>query len=77
MSAFSRQVSLPEDLCAAVEQKFVGQKSVEQKSVPQEFGNLETFLAFVMGQLIRDDSAALDRDEQRIIEERLRELGYI
>lgn len=72
MSVPLRQMSLPEDLCVAVEQKFV-----EQKSAKQEFGNLETFLAFVMGQLIQDDSAALDRDEQRIIEERLRELGYI
>jgi hypothetical protein len=62
MNSASRQVSLPEDLCSAVERKF---------------GNLESFLAFVMGELLRDEAAILDQNEERIVEERLRELGYI
>ena len=56
-----RQVSLPDDLCVAAERRF---------------GNLEEFLTFVMKELLRDE-AALDQNEQRLIEERLRELGYI
>jgi hypothetical protein len=62
MNAASRQVSLPDELCSAVERKF---------------GNLESFLTFVMGELLRDDAAVLDQNEERIVEERLRELGYI
>jgi hypothetical protein len=62
MNAACRQVSLPDELCSAVERKF---------------GNLESFLTFVMGELLRDDAAVLDQNEERIVEERLRELGYI
>jgi hypothetical protein len=62
MNTPSRQVSLPEPLCAAVERKF---------------GNLESFLSFVMGEVLRDDAAILDQNEQRLVEERLRELGYL
>ena len=62
MTSPQRQVSLPEDLCTAAEQRF---------------GNLETFLTFVLGEVLRDDAAALDQNEQRLVEERLRELGYI
>jgi hypothetical protein len=62
MSASSRQVSLPEPLCIAVEQRF---------------GNLESFLTFVMGEVLRDEAAVLDQNEQRLVEERLRELGYL
>jgi len=58
----SRQVPLPDDLCAAVERKF---------------GCLETFLTFLMKEMLRDEAQALDANEQRIVEERLRELGYL
>ncbi len=62
MTAPSRQVSLPEHLCAALEKKF---------------GNLETFLGFVLTELVRDDAKALDEEERRMLEERLRDLGYL
>jgi hypothetical protein len=62
MSGASRQVALPEALCVAVEKRF---------------GNLESFLVFVMGEMLRDEAAVLDEKEQRLVEERLRELGYL
>jgi len=38
---------------------------------------LEQFLTFVLQELLRDDVAQMDQAEQRIIEERLKDLGYI
>jgi hypothetical protein len=61
-----REVSLPSELCATVEKKFA-----------KKFGNVEELLTFVLQDLSRDGALQLDRAEQRIIEERLRELGYI
>lgn len=61
-----RQIQLPSDLCATAEKKFA-----------QTFGSLEELLTFVLRDLIRDEAAALDRAEQRLVEERLRELGYL
>lgn len=60
-----RQVQLPEELCAAAERKFA-----------QQFGSLEELLAFILRDLSNDDSA-LQEAEERMVEERLRELGYI
>jgi len=61
-----RGVRLPADLCAAAEQKF-----------GQQFGSLEEMLAFVLRELLRDETAQFDQQEQRLVEERLRELGYL
>lgn len=61
-----RDVRLPDGLCAAAEQKFSAQ-----------FGSLEALLVFLLREALRDDVAALDQNEQRIVEERLRDLGYI
>jgi hypothetical protein len=61
-----RQVQLPADLCAAAEKKFAGR-----------FSSLEELLIFVLKDLSADDASQADRAEQHIIEERLRELGYI
>lgn len=61
-----REVRLPADLCAAVESKF-----------GQQFGTLEEFLAFVLRELLRDEASQLDQQEQQMVEERLRELGYL
>lgn len=61
-----RQVKLPENLCAAAEQKFA-----------PRFSNLEELLTFVLKDLLEDSAARLDEAEQKIVEERLRELGYI
>ena len=59
-------VNLPEDLCVRAEKKF-GEK----------FGNLEKLLEYVLQDLLRDDAAQADEREQRIIEQRLKELGYL
>ena len=61
-----REVRLPAELCAAVEKKFAGR-----------FNSLEELLIFVLSDLSADDASLADRAEQHIIEERLRELGYI
>lgn len=61
-----RSVLLPFELCAEAEQRYASR-----------FGSLEQFLTFVLGELVRDDSAQMDRSEQSIIEARLKDLGYI
>jgi len=66
MSVEWRDLRLPADICAAAEERF-----------GQSFGTLEDLLGFVLRELLRDEARQLDRSEQRIVEERLRELGYI
>ena len=61
-----RTISLPAELCARAEQKF-----------GQTFGSLEEMLKFVLSDLLRDDAAQADLTEKRLVEERLRELGYL
>ena len=61
-----REVRLPSELCQGAEQRFGAR-----------FGSLEQFLTFVLQELLRDDAAEMDQAEQRIIEERLKDLGYI
>jgi uncharacterized membrane protein YgcG len=61
-----RQITLPEELCAAAEQQF-----------GSRFESLEKFLEFVLRELVRDDAEALDKSEQAVLEQRLRDLGYI
>lgn len=61
-----RDLRLPLDLCRTAEEKY-----------RNRFGTLEQFLIHVLEQLVRDDAAKMDEEEQRIIEERLKDLGYI
>ncbi|HME35360.1 MAG TPA: hypothetical protein VKF84_08985 [Candidatus Sulfotelmatobacter sp.] len=61
-----RDVQLPADLCAAAEKKF-----------GHVFASLEELLAFVLRDLARDEAARFDEAEQRLVEQRLRELGYL
>jgi hypothetical protein len=61
-----RQISLPEDLCASVEQQYGAR-----------FGSLESFLAFVLQELVSTDAEVLDKAEQDVLEKRLRDLGYL
>lgn len=61
-----RNVSLPENLCAAVEEKF-----------GQNFGGLQEFLIFVLREMLNDQAGNMDEQEQRLVEQRLRELGYL
>ncbi len=62
----TRTVSLPAELCLQAEKRF-GEK----------FGSLEQLLEFVLRDLVRDDAAQADEREERMIEERLRDLGYL
>ena len=62
----SREIRLPADLCAAAEKKFGG-----------KFRSVDELLAFVLHELISGDTAELDRAEQAVVEQRLKDLGYL
>ncbi len=62
----ARDISLPEELCAVAEKRFAG-----------TFGSLEELLKFVLRELTREDAVRLNEAEQKLVEERLRELGYL
>ncbi len=62
----SREIRLPADLCAAAEAKFGG-----------TFATVDDLVVFLLQQLVRADTVDLDRADQAVVEERLRDLGYI
>jgi hypothetical protein len=62
----SRAIHLPADLCVAAEKKFGG-----------AFRSVDELVAFLLQELIRGDTLDLDRADQAVVEERLRDLGYI
>lgn len=66
MTSDLRHVVLPASLCEAVEQRFA-----------THFGSLEQFLSFLLDEVLRNDAARMSETEQHIVEERLRELGYM
>jgi hypothetical protein len=66
MSSEVRDVRLPAELCNDAERRFAGR-----------FGNLEELLVFVLRELLRDQATQMDQVEQRVIEQRLKDLGYI
>lgn len=61
-----RTVQLPADVCTLAEKRF-----------GQVFGGLEELLVFILRDLVREDASIADQAEQRLVEERLRELGYL
>jgi hypothetical protein len=61
-----RGVQLPADLCLAAEKK-----------LGRAFSSVEELLIFVLRDFARDDAARADEHEQRLVEQRLRELGYL
>jgi hypothetical protein len=61
-----REIQLPAALCETLEQRFGA-----------NFRNLEELLTFALQELVRDDGHQMDKVEQGIIEERLKDLGYI
>jgi hypothetical protein len=65
MSQF-RTINLPEDVCAAAE-----------KSLTGRFDSLEALLSFLLQEMAKDDARKFDQAEEQIIEQRLRDLGYI
>ena len=66
MNDSTRTVTLPAELCNAAERKF-----------QHRFGDVSEILTAVMTALLQEDAAAMDEREQKIIEERLKGLGYI
>lgn len=63
----SRDIRLPEHLCEAAERLIQGTR----------FETVEEFLAFVLRELTSRDSARFEEQERKVIEERLRDLGYL
>jgi hypothetical protein len=62
----SREIRLPEDLCAAAEKKFTG-----------KFGSLDELVTFLLRELVHGDTVELDQAEQAAVEQRLKDLGYL
>jgi len=61
-----RDVHLPAQLLAEAEKQF-----------GHQFGTIEELLTFVLRELLRDDASAADLQEEQLVEQRLRELGYL
>jgi len=61
-----RTVRLPEELCTEAEKWMAGR-----------FANLETLLSFLLAEIVKDDVSKLDQAEEQMVQERLRDLGYI
>ncbi len=59
-------MALPTDLCEAVQKKF-----------GKRFDSLEQFLTYILQELARDDAAQIDEAERTMIEQRLKDLGYL
>jgi hypothetical protein len=61
-----REIRLRADLCAAVETKFAA-----------KFGSIEEFVAYLLREITSDAAVRMDEADQKMIEERLKALGYI
>ncbi len=61
-----RTVSLPQDLCAEAERQFGGR-----------FDTVEALLTFVLQEITKADASLLDEAEEQLIEQRLKDLGYL
>lgn len=61
-----REIRLPADLCAGAEEKFGA-----------SFHGVDELVAFLLQELIKRNTIDLDRADQALVEERLRDLGYI
>ena len=61
-----RSIRVPEELCQEAENWIKGR-----------FENLEALITFALQELVKADSSRLDRQEEDMIQQRLRDLGYI
>jgi hypothetical protein len=61
-----RTVKLPEDLCMAAEKFMTGR-----------FESLEALIGFLLQEIVKDDVSEFDQAEEQMIEQRLKDLGYI
>jgi len=61
-----RTVRLPEDLCTEAEKWLTGR-----------FDNLETLISFLLQEIVKDEGSKLDQLEELLVQQRLRDLGYL
>ena len=61
-----RSMQLSAALCDAAERRFAS-----------AFGSIEQLLESVLTELLRDDALTLHQAETQLVEQRLRDLGYI
>lgn len=61
-----RSIRLPEDLCSEAELWLKGR-----------FESLEALIIFVLQETIKDEGARLDQQEEEMVQQRLKDLGYI
>jgi len=62
----TRTIQLPEAVCQAAEQRF-----------SHRFGTLEELIAVLLTELVQEEALRMDEHEERVIQARLRGLGYI
>jgi hypothetical protein len=62
----SREIRLPAELCAAAERKF-----------GSTFRSVDELVVFLLQELVRGDTLDLDQADQAVVEQRLRDLGYM
>jgi hypothetical protein len=61
-----RTVNLPEDLCREAEKFLTGR-----------FDSLEALVSFLLQEVVKDTARKFDQAEEQMIEQRLRDLGYL
>jgi len=61
-----REIRVPAELCDAAQQKFGA-----------SFAGIEQLVTFLLQELVHADTSDLDKADQAVVEERLRDLGYI
>jgi len=61
-----RSVNLSTDLCDRAE-----------RELGLDFGGLEPLIEYILSYLLQDDSLQTDQAEEKLVETRLRELGYL
>ncbi len=61
-----RDIRLPEGLCADTEKWLEG-----------KFDSLESFLVVLLQEITKNDGRKFDEAEQQLVEQRLKDLGYM
>jgi len=61
-----RTIRLPEDLCSEADKWLSGR-----------FDNLEALISFLLKEIVADDAGKFDAAEEQMVEDRLRDLGYL
>jgi hypothetical protein len=59
-------ISLPSEVCASAMARY-----------GSRFANIEELLVFLLQELMRDDAVQMDEKEQKVLEARLKDLGYL